>query len=85
MVVLLEEEGGEVETEEHIAEKKVDAKENCFKCGDADNWISECPKNDSVCTCCGGTSHIKRICCKKINGAARGRKSGGSGMRGGMV
>ena len=56
--------------------------ENCFRCGESDHWSRECPRKDSVCTWCSGVGHIERTCYSKANGAARGGKAGGSGMRG---
>ena len=56
--------------------------ENCFRCGESDHWSRECPKKDSVCSWCGGVGHIEQTCYSKVNGAPRGGKTGGSGMRG---
>ena len=53
--------------------------ENCFRCGEPDHWSRECPKKDSVCAWCGGVGHIEGTCYSKINGAARGGKSGARG------
>ena len=56
--------------------------ENCFRCGECDNWSRECPKKDNVCSWCGGVGHTELTCYSKSNGAARGSKVGGIGARG---
>ena len=59
--------------------------ENCFRCGEPDHWSRECPKKDSVCAWCGGVGHIERMSYSKINGAARGGKTGTRGRGSGNV